>query len=523
MSVAAERIDETSPSQVPVDAKRLPKLDAKQVGHLRHIANLANNLDGDWAHMGSAEAGQEYTTSYRYQLAWMAYALGVAHYHHLPAAPGAFRNSYAHLMRKMLRYDVWGYWEHTSKSSKFLDRDLEELREGWRDPVVKENIMYSGHVHAMAGMFGVLFDDDRYEREGGLTFEFKPIFASGAENFAYDFSMLNEVLYWQMVESGFLGIACEPNMVFLVCNQFPMLGFRFHDVRKGSEYADEVTRAHEAAWRRKGWMTGDNFFSFYFIKQDAIVGSENSYTASVMNAWNPMFVRGLYPRQVADAFEEPEPGMLSPIAVGMMGERIERFAGPSSAFGLSALWFSEMGDVQRLEQLLHYVDTYQDPTWERGGLFYPRRDELYDESGHFVNMDPWVGNALIPYARLNVSDGLHKLYSEPWTEAHFAQPNLADISRYADVLRAVYLPDAKALVLTIQPDASARGRTVRIALANFVQGSGKWRLEQDGMAIVEGEALAVGDSKANAVVSEQDLVVDLAIGGEVDLVLYVDR
>lgn len=287
-------------------------LDDLQLGHLRHINNLAHNLDGDWSHMGGIEAGQEYTTSYRYQLAWMAYTLGIAHFHQLPAAPGAFKQSFVHVMRKMLRYDVWGYWEHTSKSSTFLDPNLETLREGWRDPVVKENIMYSGHVHAMAGMFGVLFDDDRYEREGGLTFKFEPMFASGAEEFSYDFSSLNDVIYWQMVESGFLGIACEPNMVFLVCNQFPMLGFRFHDVRKGTEMAEEVTQAHEAAWRRKGWLKDDDFFAFYFIKQDMIVGAQNSYSAAMMNAWNPRFVHELYPRQIAEFVEDAEDGMLVP-------------------------------------------------------------------------------------------------------------------------------------------------------------------------------------------------------------------
>lgn len=508
-------------SHLPKGAAALPKLDRLQAGHLRHICNLAYNLDGDWSQMGGIESGQESTTSYRYQLAWMAYALGIAHFHRLPGAPGAVKQAYAHLMRKMLRYDVWGYWEHTSKSSTFVDPALEALREGWRDPVVKENIMYSGHVHAMAGMFGVLFDDDRYEVEGGLSFKFQPMFASGAEEFVYDFSSLNDVLYWQMVESGFLGIACEPNMVFLVCNQFPMLGFRFHDIRTGTQLADEVTRAHEAAWRRKGWMTEDDFFAFYLIKQDAIVGAQNSYTAAVMNAWNPRFIHQVYPRQIESFFEPVGDDMLVPVPRRLTGEAIPRFEEPDSAVGLAAIWLSEMGDADRLSQLLRYVDNYQDPTWERGGLYYPRRDDLYDSEGRFVHVDPWVGNALIAFARLNVADGLHRLYDQPWAADHFAEPNLAAISRYCDVIRAGYISGEKALVVTIAPDSSARGRKAQLTFANVRQGPGGWRLERDGQLVADSSgSIAEG---VDTFVGEGELEIAIDVQGEIDLVLWVDQ
>lgn len=519
-------IDRATPqtaSHLPPGAARLHKLDAKQVGTLRHIGNLAHRLDGDWAHMGGIEAGQENVTAFRYQLAWMAYALGVAHFHRLPGAPGAFKQAYAHLMRKMLRYDVWSYWEHTSKSGQFMDPGITQLRESWRDPVVKENIMYSGHVHAMAGMFGVLFDDDRYEKEGGLTFSFNPVFSSGAENYVYDLSSLNEVIYWQMVESGFLGIACEPNMVFLSCNQFPMLGFRFHDVRKGTSFAGEVTQAHEAAWKRKGWMTDDDFFAFYFIRQDAIVGASNSYTAALMNAWNPDFIHGLYPRQLEGFFDEPEPGMIVPSPRALTGERLDRYDKPDSAVGLAAVWLSEMGDAERLTKLLRYADTYLEPTWERGGLFYPRRDELYDEDGRFVNVDPWVGNALIGFSRLNVPDGIHRLYAQPWTAEHFREPNLSFISPYCDVLRAGYLSDEQALVVTAKADDGARGKPARLSFANIRQGSGEWRLERDGIVIATSADVPASDDR-RMIDENGDLTIIAKLEPvETDFVLWTNR
>jgi hypothetical protein len=425
----------------------------------------------------------------------------------------------------MLRYDVWSYWEQTSKSSTFVDPDLKELRQGWRDPVIKENIMYSGHVHAMAGMFGVLFDDDRFEQPGGLSFEIAPVFASGKETFAYDLTSLDEVIYWQMVESGFLGIACEPNMVFLVCNQFPMLGFRFHDLRKGTRRADEVTQAYDAAWRRKGWITNDDFFAFYFIKQDAIVGAQNSYPAAVMNAWNREFVHGIYPRQLENAFDEVKPGMLLPCPRAITGEFLDRFVKPDSAVGLSALWLSEMGDEERLSKLLKYADTFQNPTWEAGGLFYPRCDALYDEDGHFIHVDPWVGNALIAYSRLNVADGLHELYSRPWSADHFAEPNLSDVSPYVDVLRAGYLAGSNALVVTIQTDASAGNRAARMSFANIAQGSGKWVLEWCGRKVLTGtgEGVEFASIDVSALFVDGELTVSADVLGPTDFVLRVNQ
>lgn len=236
-----------------VRADIAPLLDDKQVGHIRHIQNLAAQPDGAWDRMGTIEAGQEGLSAYRYQLAYLAYALGIAHYHRLPAAPAVFRTAFQNIIRKMMRMEVWDYWMVSSKSGKFLDPDLEELREGWTDPVVRENIMYSGHLHAMAGMYAVLFDDDRYAEPGALNIEYKTLYAgNGSEVYEYDFKKLNDVIYWQMVENGWLGVACEPNCVFIVCNQFPILGFRFHDVRHGTKIAEEATAAYKAAWDDKG-------------------------------------------------------------------------------------------------------------------------------------------------------------------------------------------------------------------------------------------------------------------------------
>src|SRR5690606_13474112 len=43
--------------------------------------------------------------------------------------------------------------------------------------------------------------------------------------------------------------------------------------------------------------------------------------------------------------------------------------------GTIAMFLSEMGDATTLEALLAHADKHMQPTWERGGLFYPRNDQ----------------------------------------------------------------------------------------------------------------------------------------------------
>ena len=69
-------------------------------------------------------------------------------------------------------------------------------------------------------------------------------------------------------------------------------------------------------------------------------------------------------------------------------------------------------------------------------------------------MDPHTGNVLLGYARLNVKDGLRKLFEGPLTDAHFAVPALASLSKGIDVRRASYDAERRMLAITLEPCAS---------------------------------------------------------------------
>ena len=219
---------EKQPSpHLSLNISRHPKLDTAQAGHLRHFHNLTTQLDGEWHHMAGFEPLQELFDAYRYQLSVMAYATGLAHFHRLPAARSMFKRLLDQIMHKMLLRDVWGYWWNASLSGDVIDPGRTELRKPWADPIIKENIMYSGHLLMMTSMYAMLFDDDKYEKPGSLTFVWGPLlWTIGKEKFEYDNRSVQAAILAEMERSKWIGVCCEPNLIFVVCNQFPVSHIR---------------------------------------------------------------------------------------------------------------------------------------------------------------------------------------------------------------------------------------------------------------------------------------------------------
>ncbi|OBB20740.1 hypothetical protein A5761_04350 [Mycolicibacterium setense] len=517
-----------------VELAEVPALDDRQLGHLRHFENLATQLPGDWSKMGTNDPGQENVTAYRYQLALMTYALGLAHYHWLPAAPSAIKPTFEKLIDKMLRPEVWGYWRETSRGGRIIDPGLTELRDSWTDPVVKENIMYSGHLYAMAAMHAALFNDDRYETPGALTFNWALVFQGlGPESYPYQRSTLGDAIYWQMVENGWLGIACEPNCIFIVCNQYPLMGFRFEDLRTGGNRAQEATDQYRAAWSRSGMLGEDgSFHAFKMIRQDVFVGpggvANDGWIATAMNSWNRAFIHEVFPKQLQGAIREGPDGTLSPYSLPVAAQIKAALAAGESAgfpedlghtwdmpsFGYLATGLSEVGD-ERLHGLLAHADRFMNPTWERGGLYYPRNDQSFDSDGNMTYMDPLTGNALIGYARLNVHNGLWALYNRPWTGEHFSQPRLESHTGAFDLRSAYYHADSQTLLLTARPRID-EATEITLTVDNTLPRP--WTLAIDGVTVASDEAPDQTDTIRIAV-QDNTLRLRTAITSETTLAL----
>ncbi|TVY82804.1 Linalool dehydratase/isomerase [Lachnellula suecica] len=434
--------------KLTTNLNKYQKLSKEQAGHIRHFYNLAAQNDGEWKHMGSQEPMQEFLDAYRYQLALMSYAVGVTHYHRMPALRSVFKPLFRRLIHKMLRREVWGYWFSTSHAGPKTNPKQTTLRQPWADPVVRENIMYSGHLLLMTSLYGMLFQDDEFEKPGSIVFNWNPLFwGLGPETFTYDNRSLQKAILAEMERNDWVGVCCEPNLVFVVCNQFPIIAMRYKDIRDGTHVAEEVLAKYQKSWNKKGMVSPDGLLvDWFMVEQKTTTPARDvaftAWAGAFMNTWNSNFVHNNYDRQalgfitkvdgeirlqrntVASAIrklvseDNTSPSSLSTLE---KAQDIAAQAPPSPflyvtpTYGYVTQWLSELGKKKELEALLQYADEKLYGTWENGGYFYKRFD------GHGGNdwtfMDPFSGNGGIPYSTLNVKNGQKKMWEEPWTRS----------------------------------------------------------------------------------------------------------
>src|SRR5258708_19936201 len=192
-----------------VDPRDYRELDDKQLAHLRFIANMADQKFNDWSKMDSSEPGQTADDSYRYQLAMMSYAANLANYYYTPAYRDHYQHVSERLIAKMMRFAGSSFWDEVSRGVKLFDPELVKLSEGWHDPVIKQNIMYSGHLFQMVATHAMLYNSDKYYHPVSLTFVYAPRAGGmGKEEFVYDTPKLAKGLRSQVAYIADARISC---------------------------------------------------------------------------------------------------------------------------------------------------------------------------------------------------------------------------------------------------------------------------------------------------------------------------
>ncbi len=353
------------------DPADYPALSTQQMGHVRHMVNLANQLDGDFSLMG--EADPVYAMSfhaYQFQLAFAAYALASTHYHYTPAHRDLYQKASARLIKRMIYKDVWDYWAQMSKF-EFTGTDegadlayTEEDWYGWIDPNIKKNIMYSGHLLQMVGLHEMLFDDRRYDESGSLTFRFAPIqYGQSPIEIKYDHDRLAKVIYDQFVEEDFRGIECERNAVYTECNQHPILGLMHYDFKHATNYSPVVQREFKKTIEKRHYVDPETHTTMYYldVKEDKVIPATyawgDGWNGHAHHVWDKQLIESIYP----DQRKLYIPSMFK----GEPGEDMGWTA--SFDFGWFALLASEVGDTETVQAMADYADVHFQPTWKNGG------------------------------------------------------------------------------------------------------------------------------------------------------------
>ena len=149
-------------------------------------------------------------------------------------------------------------------------------------------------------------------------------------------------------------------------------------------------------------------------------------------------------------------------------------------FGKVAQWLSEVAGPPDLDALLKHADQYLNPSWNKGGLYYARNDQRWDEQGNYVHMEAYSGNAGIAYGRLNVKNGQKRMWDAPWTKEEVRQrPCIEGVGLQdgVDFVRGVWLEEMKVMIVTMR---SWDGTEVLVKLVFGMLPVGRWGVYVDG-------------------------------------------
>lgn len=206
------------------------------------------------------EKGQLALKSYRYQLAFLGYAIAAA-----AAKTPAYREPYQKMLKKTIEMMVdkrtWDFVETYWKNEPTFP-----------DPVVHENIMYSGHLAQLLVLYQALFNDEIYDTKG---FDFV---WDEKTKIHYTTRKLLEVLKKQSDEEPSGGIPCEPNLVFAPCNQHPQLAFLLYDRMKGTKFST-------CALKWKNFLQKE--FPYQNTKKGIFKANYNRHTKTFLPAASP--------------------------------------------------------------------------------------------------------------------------------------------------------------------------------------------------------------------------------------------
>ena len=75
----------------------------------------------------------------------------------------------------------------------------------------------------MVSLYAMLFNSQKYDGNSALIFNWDPVFwGMGDEKYEYDRMSLQNIILHEMERENWLGVCCEPNCIFVACNQFPV-------------------------------------------------------------------------------------------------------------------------------------------------------------------------------------------------------------------------------------------------------------------------------------------------------------
>ncbi len=379
----------------------------------------------------------------RYQLNFIQYALAMAQFTRTPAFSGYLREAQANCIIKMCDRRVWRYWAW---------ENLLGYQRWNPDPILYHNVMYSGFFGVMLGFYETLNDDRQFSSPGALTLHW-----NARTHYRYDFASLTQAIRTNLENSPFTLYACEPHLVYPMCNTFALNTLFMHDRLHDTDCTGDMVQRMRDSYHRHRFLREDGRFILGRSKKQVTFGATLGNDA-VMAIW----LHALMPQQSAASWE-------------LVRHKLTRF---------------ENGEVMFKPTLMNRLDfgNYSlNDAWTRSYLLCVGRemgDEVFADAVAadferlysvqrcngarvFDKVSGW-GNASYALARFTRPNALRDLVLGNVPDA-WKQGPLLDQVAYPDVLVAKAVTDGEGLELVLYPGAGATH--TRLALAQLKPGA----------------------------------------------------
>ena len=428
---------DAQPVRAPSASARRPReASAAELAFARFPLDLALQPADSFA--GFEFVDQFQTAAVRYQINFAQYALAFYQATCAPAFRGYLAEAQRNLIERITHPRVWRYWRLENLWGN-LDPDP--------DPIRRDNIMLSGYLGLMIGLYESGNADARYSQPAGVVFE------NGSRH-EYDFGSICEALAVNFRRSHLGQFACEPNWVYTGCNTTGFNSLVLHDRLHGTDYVSELYDSYRRSVLEE-FTTADGRLTA--IRSSRMGFTIPSLTSTMADAgtlfWMTPTLADVANRTwaiVRNEFARPGPDGRPVLALRGWDKIDTGTYRPSQVTAHAACLVAarEMGDDELAGQLQAAMDDQFEPTTVDGTTRYER-------ASTFANLMATIG-------RFNRVGGWAQAVAEGPDPRVLIGPHLAD-APYPDVLVARADTDGAALDLVLRPGRQPGRFTLGVA------------------------------------------------------------
>jgi hypothetical protein len=403
----AEAKTRAAPALVPGEGELAPD----EIASLRYAIDRGLQPITEW---NGFDVYEEYQTSARrYQIQILSFALSLAQANFMPSFHGYLSRAQRNMIDRYLQREVWDYW--------ITETAWGHLNFTNFDPAGKDNIMMTGFLSLMSGLYMSASGDRRYAEPGSLPFKLNE-----RTTFRHDVHVLAGSVISNLRQSQFCLYPCEPNWIYPICNHGGMASLVVYDRLFGTSYTQEIRDRWLSQLDRELTDPAGNIIglrSTYTGIEFRFPSSELGY-AIYTNAFKPAKAWRQWAQARADLVHVVKPDAQGNMRLVLPGRGYDLGhyrPGHGAAYSAIANTAREFGDYELAAAALRSLEADSAPTREGGVLRYTNASN--------------ASNGIAAQASVSRRDGYRNALVNGPPESVFRGPVLED-ARYPDVLVA---------------------------------------------------------------------------------------